>query len=265
VTAVHFHSDSHFCRTCEALLTMAEYDLLCEDPSQAESKLAGAEAILGANKAKASKRRAQKNAGSPALSIKVQVAPPWAEGGDQQSYFSHNPRAKLAFVTLVNLKGVVAHARGQLDLAGHYFDASKTLLSKLATTAPILTSEVVNQLQWQVECYGRDQYETRCRAILDEQRHLLKGQSALARQDPYLLARMPHADVFLMEKEDGLADLEERLEKATLANSALSPMGPISASKKLSPSMLVTPLPATRTIASKGAPRRPTKRLLPPN
>ncbi len=154
----------------------------------------------------------------------------------------------------------MAHAK---EAAARHFTSARRLASSLESrletqddggeTALDTARLVVEALQWQFECYGQDEYMTKCKECLEEQMRWLKKAPGLASDlsGGILRTRLAHSVLFLqMDDPLELAGVEEQLSKMTF----LSPMpaGSTSALRQPQPSPSAFKTPMAVQEASEG-------------
>ena len=263
-----------FFRTIDGLLMLVEIDLLCDDHTQANSKLADcqrllSEALTRNDLAPSRKPKVNKSSlapvstgldASPSLHRSPFLIPSWLDHPDECCcYFCERPDMMSVLVNYLNLTGVWHHMDFDLPAAAAFFEGTLKLIRsvmqkcrKSDSSMPMevkmrVIGSIFNSLQWQVECYGRDEYFTKCHELIELQKDLL-----LSFPCHFPWTRLRYYDQLLFSRLD--SPLEISGIEMELGSLALSPRKNEKAEEFLTPMQ--------KKPQSGRAPRRPNKKLL---
>ncbi|TRY73270.1 hypothetical protein TCAL_01938 [Tigriopus californicus] len=267
-------------RFVSSLLNMVEIDLLCDDADQAELKLQGVGKIAQATiatstpvgdvshvKKKVPKSKAKDKLGaSPNLKRALMVTPSWLDD-DPSCTCLHcsQPLLLVIIVKYFNFKGVLHHMKEDLEAAASFFEGTVKLFELVEKKLDHILSPsvhfqvniaIIQALQWQVECYCRDEYLSKCHDLLRIQRQKLEILPSVQRNrldclyenrflEQSLMCRVPKDDLEL----SGLAD-------------KLSHLDVSSGSSQRGAGDFTTPVVTKASTNRRNPPRKPTKRLL---
>ena len=276
---------------------MAEIDLQCDDPNQAQVKLDGIVTILGTagalgpESASIPEKRTKSKASllntlgaSPQLQ-RSQFSKPLFLNHDLADCDCYHCSQKLflgVVVSYFNLQGVCFHVKGDLDAAASYFEGTVDMVRCVQGKIPEipdpgqrfqLLMELVTALLWQVECYGRDNYLSKCEELLEHQREVLGMiPSSKLRLMPVLLNRYYEQCLFVGRAEQfDLSGIIDGMKKTSLlltpqplkevgnqqhlesdSNKATTPVAP----------SVVTPKPNARPKRTRAVPKTPAKKVI---
>eukprot|EP00095_Tigriopus_kingsejongensis_P011876 maker-scaffold180_size281610-snap-gene-1.30 protein:Tk11876 transcript:maker-scaffold180_size281610-snap-gene-1.30-mRNA-1 annotation:"PREDICTED: uncharacterized protein LOC100680231" len=176
-------------RLVETLLEFVNIDVLCDDVDQAELKLQSVEKIIHSSlaapnllgiRSKVPRSKAKDKLGaSPSLKRPLMTPPAWLEDENACSCLHCSQPLLLPHLAqYFNLKGVIHHMREDVEAAGSFFNGTRDLIKALETKLECQKSlnvhtqtrlSFITALQWQVECYARDEYLSRCQEVLELQ------------------------------------------------------------------------------------------------